>query len=83
MAHRQEPYAVASWVAHLGRRSFTIRSEICDGETVLATAAVVMVVFDPETQATAEMTPAQRARLEEEVARSDSGAETAQATPGR
>ena len=32
LAYRREPYAVHSWVAHLGSRSFTIRSEVRDGE---------------------------------------------------
>ena len=34
---------------------------------MLATAAVVMVTFDLETQRTTEMTEAQRARLEKEL----------------
>ena len=56
--HRQEPYAVHSWVGHLGSRSFTIRSEVRDDDRVLASAAVVMVTFDMETQRTTEMTAA-------------------------
>lgn len=67
LAYRPEPYTVCSWVAHLGGRSFTIRSEVRDGERVLARAAVVMVTFDLETQGTAEMAPEQRARLEREI----------------
>jgi len=69
LPHRQEPYSVHSWVAHLGSRSFTIRSEARDGEQVLASAAVVMVAFDLETQTTTEMAEQQRARLEREIAR--------------
>ena len=67
LRYRREHYEVHSWVAHLGRRSFTIRSEVRDGGSVLARAAVVMVTFDLETQATVEMADAQRARLEREL----------------
>ena len=67
LTYRSQPYAVHSWVAHLGRRSFTIGSEVCDGDRVIARAAVVMVTFDPETQRPAEMTEEQRARLEREL----------------
>jgi acyl-CoA thioester hydrolase len=65
--HRPEPYAVHSWVGHLGRRSFTIQSEVRDGDAVLARAAVVMVTFDLETQRTTEMAEQQRVRLEKEL----------------
>jgi acyl-CoA thioester hydrolase len=67
VTHRSEPYLVQSWVAHLGSRSFTIRSDVRDGDRVLARAAVVMVTFDLETQGAAEMAPQQRARLEREL----------------
>ena len=67
LTYRQEPYGVHSWVAHLGSRSFTIRSEVRDGERVLASAAVVMVTFDLETQSTTDMADQQRARLEQEL----------------
>ncbi len=68
LPYRQEPYVVHSWVAHLGSRSFTVRSEVRDGEQVLASAGVVMVTFDLETQKTTEMAEQQRARLEKELA---------------
>jgi acyl-CoA thioester hydrolase len=67
LAYRQEPYSVHSWVAHLGSRSFTICSEVRDGDRVLATCAVVMVTFDVETQRTVEMAEDQRLRLEKEL----------------
>ena len=67
IGHRVEPYVVHSWIGHLGSRSFTIRSEIRDGDVVVAGASVVLVCFDLETQRTAEMAPAQRARLEQEL----------------
>jgi acyl-CoA thioester hydrolase len=65
--HRQQPYSVHSWVAHLGSRSFTIRSEVRDDDRVLASAAVVMVAFDMETQRPTDMTAPQRDRLENEL----------------
>jgi acyl-CoA thioester hydrolase len=67
LAYRQEPYSVHSWVAHVGSRSFTIRSEVRDGARVLASAVVVMVTFDLETQRTTEMAEPQRARLVREL----------------
>jgi acyl-CoA thioester hydrolase len=68
VTRRPEPYEVLTWVAHVGTRSFTVCSEVRDGDQVLATAAVVMVTFDPETQRTAEMAEDQRARLEQALA---------------
>lgn len=65
---RLEPYDVHSWVSRVGTRSFTIASEIRDGDRVLARAQVVMVTFDRETQSSATMPPDQRARLEIETA---------------
>jgi acyl-CoA thioester hydrolase len=67
LGYRQEPYAVHSWVSHLGTRSFTISSEVRDEDRVLACAAVVLVCFDLETQRTAEMAEQQRARLQREL----------------
>jgi acyl-CoA thioester hydrolase len=67
LSYRQEPYAVHSRVAHLGRRSFSIRSDVRDGDRVLASAAVVMVTFDLETQGTTDMAEQQRARLAREL----------------
>ena len=68
LAYRQEPYAVHSWVSHLGSRSFTISSEVRDAGRVLARAVVVLVCFDPETQRTTAMAEHQRARLARELA---------------
>jgi acyl-CoA thioester hydrolase len=67
LAHRQEPYSVHSWIAHVGSRSFTIRSEVRDGARVLGSAVVVMVTFDLETQSATEMAGSQRARLTREL----------------
>ncbi len=46
---RPEAYDAWSWVSHVGATSMTIESEICDGDTVLSRARVVMVLIDPET----------------------------------
>ena len=73
LTYRQEPYLVRSWVAHLGTRSFTVRSEVLDGAQSLASSAVVMVTYDLETQASAEMSARQRERLTEELARTSRG----------
>jgi acyl-CoA thioester hydrolase len=67
VTHRPEPYDVRSWIGHVGTRSFTIRAEVVDGETVLARAAVVMVIFDQETQRPADMPESQRERLLQEL----------------
>ena len=50
------PSRTTCWarVAHVGTRSFTIESEIRDGDTLLSRARVVMVFFDPETGRSAE-----------------------------
>ena len=65
--HRAAPYAVRSWIGHVGTRSFTIQAELLDGERVLTRAAVVMVTFDKATQRASDMTEAQRSRLLQEL----------------
>ncbi len=47
---RPEPYDAWSWISHVGERSLVIESEICDGDTVLSRARVVLVFFDPVSQ---------------------------------
>jgi acyl-CoA thioester hydrolase len=64
---RMTPYAVHSWVSHVGRTSFTVAAEIRDGDEVLASSRVVLVGFDSAAQRAAELTPDQRARLLEEL----------------
>ena len=66
--HRREPYAVRSWIGHVGTRSFTIQAELLDSDRVLTRAAVVMVTFDKETQRPRDMAPSQRERLLQELA---------------
>jgi acyl-CoA thioester hydrolase len=60
---REEPYAVHSWVDHVGTASFTVRSEVRDGDRLLADGTVVMVCFDRESQRPAPMAPDQRRLL--------------------
>ena len=51
---RVEPYDVHSRITHVGSKSFTIESEIRDGDTVLSRARVVLVFFDSATQRSVE-----------------------------
>lgn len=67
VVHRPEPYTAHTWLAHLGSRSFTIVSDLRDGDRVLARGVVVMVTFDLKTQGTRPMSEQQRARLEQEL----------------
>ena len=60
---RPEPYDAWSWISHVGERSMTIESEICDGDTVLSRARVVMVFFDPKTARGGAAAEAYRERL--------------------
>jgi acyl-CoA thioester hydrolase len=67
LARRREPYTVRSWIGHVGTRSFTIQSEVLDGDQAMARASVVMVIFDVETQRPTDMTESQRERLLQEA----------------
>lgn len=60
---RPEPYDVWSWVSRVGRRSATIESVICDGDTVLSQARVTIVFFDRATQRSTEPPDVHRERL--------------------
>ncbi|WP_051706955.1 acyl-CoA thioesterase [Nocardioides aequoreus] len=66
---RDDAVAVRTWVAHLGRTSFTVNADLVDdtGE-VRARATAVAVSFDPATQRPAPLAAAHRARLEQELA---------------
>lgn len=57
---RLEPYDVHSRITHVGSKSFTIESEIRDGETLLSRARVVLVFFDSATQRSVEPPAAYR-----------------------
>jgi len=60
---RAEPYDCWSQLAHLGSRSMTIESEICDRDEVLARARVTTVFFDLEAQRAVEPHAELRQRL--------------------
>ncbi|MGN6724259.1 MAG: acyl-CoA thioesterase [Marmoricola sp.] len=60
---RREPYVIRSGVAKVGNSSFTVVGQILDDDTVVATAQVVLVGFDPKRQAAAPLTESQRAVL--------------------
>ncbi|HXH79883.1 thioesterase family protein [Nocardioides sp.] len=47
---RLEPYDVNSRITYVGTKSFTIESEIRDGDVLLSRARVVLVFFDSATQ---------------------------------
>ncbi len=57
---RLEPYDVHSQITQVGRKSFTIESEIRDGDIVLSRARVVLVFFDAATQRSVEPPEAYR-----------------------
>ena len=57
---RLEPYDVHSRITHVGSKSFTIESEIRDGDTLLSRARVVLVFFDSATQRSIEPPAAYR-----------------------
>lgn len=61
---RPEPYDVWSRITHVGTRSFTIESEIRDGEQVLSRARVVLVCFDPVAGRSVDPGPEHRAAME-------------------
>ena len=60
---REEPYDVWSHVARVGGRSFTVESEIRDGDTLLSRSRVVLVFFDPALGRSTEPSAEYRARL--------------------
>ncbi|WP_457207887.1 acyl-CoA thioesterase [Nocardioides sp. P5_C9_2] len=60
---RPEPYDVWSRVTHVGTRSFTIESEIRDGDLVLSRARVVLVCFDPVAGRSVDLGPERRAAM--------------------
>ncbi len=60
---RPEAYDAWSWISHVGRTSVTVESEICDGDTVLSRARVVVVLIDPDTGLATPPPAEQRARL--------------------
>jgi acyl-CoA thioester hydrolase len=67
---RETPYDAWSWISSVGTTSLTIESEICDGDTVLSRARVVVVFVDPETGKPTEPPAGHRERLEGATRRS-------------
>ena len=61
---RSEPYAVRTWVTRVGTSSYTLASQICDGETVLSSAEAVLVAFDTATQRSRPLSDGERQVLE-------------------
>ena len=60
---RPEPYVVETWVRRVGTSSYTLGSEIKDGETVLSSAEVVAVRFDRDHQRARPLSEEERALL--------------------
>ena len=60
---REEPYDVWAHISRVGNKSFTIESEIRDGDILLSRARVVVVFFDAKTQRSTEPSAEYRARL--------------------
>ncbi|MDZ5623667.1 acyl-CoA thioesterase [Nocardioides bizhenqiangii] len=65
---RADAYDCWTQVAHVGRTSLVIESEIADGDRALARARVVLVFFDPETQRPTEPPADYQARLRSALA---------------
>jgi acyl-CoA thioester hydrolase len=59
-----EPYALDTWVSHVGTRSMVLEGVIRCGETVYARSRHVMVFFDPATGRSREPSPEFRAGLQ-------------------
>ncbi len=71
---RPEPYVVTTRVAHVGRSSYTLDSEILDGSgdgaTVLSRAKAVLVAYDLDAQRSRPLSEKERAVLEKGLAAS-------------
>ena len=67
ITYRRTPYEVHSWVSHVGTTSYTVASEIRDGEEVLARAEVVMAGFDRSTGRAVPLSADHRRRLLEQL----------------
>jgi acyl-CoA thioester hydrolase len=68
--YRRAPYEVHSWISHVGVKSYTVASEIRDGEEVLARAQVVLAGFDRSTSQAEPLTPDHLLRLRQQLAQS-------------
>jgi acyl-CoA thioester hydrolase len=63
---RREPYAVHSWISHVGTTSATWVSELRDGDDVLSRTQVVTVGFDSASQRSAPLPADHHRRLVEQ-----------------
>ncbi|RJQ82362.1 acyl-CoA thioesterase [Pseudonocardiaceae bacterium YIM PH 21723] len=59
-----QPVRVETWVAEVGRSSFTLRYEVRDDRNVYAEASSVLVAFDAETNRSRAFTESERAFLD-------------------
>ena len=64
---RSDPYVVESWVTRVGNSSFTIESEIKDGDQVLSRARAVLVTFDLHAQSARPLTATEKEWLQAAV----------------
>jgi acyl-CoA thioester hydrolase len=64
---RDRPYESWSWITRLGTTSMTIESAVCDGDTVLSRARVVVVFVDPATGRPSPPPADYRERLESAI----------------
>jgi acyl-CoA thioesterase FadM len=58
-----QPYGIRTWFDVMGSASVTMRSELVDGDVLLATARTVLVGFDPQTQTSRRFDDAERAAV--------------------
>ncbi|MET0450068.1 MAG: hypothetical protein ABW004_16765 [Aeromicrobium sp.] len=60
---RREPYGIRAWFDTIGNASVTMRSELVDGDVLLATARTVLVGFDRVAQTSRRFDDAERAAV--------------------
>jgi acyl-CoA thioester hydrolase len=61
---RPEPYVVRTWVTRVGTSSYSLASDINDGDTALSRAQAVLVAFDMSSQRSRPLRDAERQVLE-------------------
>ncbi|MET0767507.1 MAG: hypothetical protein ABWY50_07685 [Aeromicrobium sp.] len=60
---RREPYGIRTWFDRIGSASVVMRSELVDGDVLIATARTVLVGFDLQAQASRRFDDAERAAV--------------------
>jgi len=68
LVYRPEPVRVETWVTQLRHSRFTLAYEVCDDETVYATAASVLVPYDLAAGHPRRLSQLERAYLAEYLA---------------